>query len=1039
MTRYSFYEPTIAVARAVEANSREPVMRSMENELDDGRSSRSHCSERKAMARKEHELDGQRGGHSERRPMNRKSIERAALFYRTNLKHKQFSADASAMTDELEGEEYKAGDEEKALGAVAEMTPTDGTPSNSLPMRSSPEGCDEDDEVAHSTDDVHGTDIRGGSDSTSEIVLRTDIVATTECTDLSVEGIEDECAVYVDEETQFVVTSSPERPHIADCKRGDVEDVNSVDKSHLTSSLRNEDGCALPVIYGADINEPYEGNSFHAMTPTKMQERSQGQPSSTIDREAHVVHIVDGLTLDPTQSISYSISADSRDEIEGDTSDDLHSRGKGGGIVDIAQDGDEGDKLTIWSDVQVAASGGKGDGGHIKDDETVKAVKSAPSFDGLMLDSTQSLSSSSSAGSKDEREEDTSDDLHTLGNGEGIKPTVWVEVHVTSDERDGEGGRVKDDDSQEGGIVQAKAVKPAQTFDGLILDPTQSLSSSSSGEESKDENEQDASVSLFRNITIDSTEQSFSFGSEECLNEGKHDCSRSFASCLYKQEAELNSRELALEFALKTTRAEADELRAKNHALRAENKALRSEADVRKFSFYKPSAVDELLELRACQEENDVLRAHFSELVAMNDALRAQVSEQVQFRNDSTMDRATKTSEPPEVSHAMAELDELQTLRDENARLVLGALRDSERIQKLVDEVRTLTDAAKAVVIAAKSYHRPISKGRGRAIFSVGSRSSAGSVSYMGSIDEVGLVGSSLGELMMRSSTESSSVVSSVGTSMGSSTGSSAGLSAGSSVGSSMKSSVGSSAGSSSGSSSAGMSAGSSEGSSMGSSVVSFKGSSMEVRLCQENARLRAEARRDSKRIHKLTDDVRMLKRASSAMVMAAQSCRPTVDGAAAAGVSVISVGSLGSLGLSSTVSPVGSDRLLSASSSSTRSSVDSSVALPVALPVVLSEESSTLAGLEMVSSDKKSVIKELKKSMKGLEGPSTLIDTTHPLQKIEAFWQNMFLVGVPSYGTSEEEESVRSSVSVVDSRMGTSVGSTMQSLVSSMGPSSFG
>ena len=181
-----------------------------------------------------------------------------------------------------------------------------------------------------------------------------------------------------------------------------------------------------------------------------------------------------------------------------------------------------------------------------------------------------------------------------------------------------------------------------------------------------------------------------------------------------------------------------------------------------------------------------------------------------------------------------------------------------------------------------------------------------------------------------------------------------------------------------------------------------------------------------------------MLKRASSAMVMAAQSCRPTVDGAAAAGVSVISVGSLGSLGLSSTVSPVGSDRLQSASSSSTRSSVDSSVALPVALPVVLSEESSTLAGLEMVSSDKKSVIKELKKSMKGLEGPSTLIDTTHPLQKIEAFWQNMFLVGVPSYGTSEEEESVRSSVSVVDSRMGTSVG-TMQSLVSSMGPSSFG
>ena len=45
-----------------------------------------------------------------------------------------------------------------------------------------------------------------------------------------------------------------------------------------------------------------------------------------------------------------------------------------------------------------------------------------------------------------------------------------------------------------------------------------------------------------------------------------------------------------------------------------------------------------------------------------------------------------------------------QILRDANAYLRMGAQRDSERIAKLVDEIRTLTHAAKVVVIAAKSY-----------------------------------------------------------------------------------------------------------------------------------------------------------------------------------------------------------------------------------------------------------------------------------------------------------------------------------------------
>jgi hypothetical protein len=88
------------------------------------------------------------------------------------------------------------------------------------------------------------------------------------------------------------------------------------------------------------------------------------------------------------------------------------------------------------------------------------------------------------------------------------------------------------------------------------------------------------------------------------------------------------------------------------------------------------------------------------------------------------------------------------------------------------------------------------------------------------------------------------------------------------------------------------------------------------------------------------------------------------------------------------------------------------------------------LVGVAMVSSEKH--------SLKELEGSSTLINT-YPLQKIEAFWQNMLLIGVPSYGTSEEEASVGSLVSAAGSRMGMSVGSRVQlSVVSSMGPSSF-
>jgi hypothetical protein len=64
---------------------------------------------------------------------------------------------------------------------------------------------------------------------------------------------------------------------------------------------------------------------------------------------------------------------------------------------------------------------------------------------------------------------------------------------------------------------------------------------------------------------------------------------------------------------------------------------------------------------------------------------------------------AMKMSESSEESSAKAAADKVQTLRDAYERLRIGAQRDSERIAKLVDKVRTLTHAAKAVVIAAKS------------------------------------------------------------------------------------------------------------------------------------------------------------------------------------------------------------------------------------------------------------------------------------------------------------------------------------------------
>jgi hypothetical protein len=807
-----------------------------------------------------------------------KKLNRASQFYHDKLKHSRFSVEAVIMTNDLEDENGMV-DEEK-------RTALEETSSSILPMRSSSNY--EDDEFApHSTDDASEADSIGReSNNTSEIISRTDFVQKTEREDLYVEGIKDERAVYENEEKHFDVASFPERP-IVDYNGGSGECGFFLDKSHPKLSPQNDYGDALPIIpgelrvLGSNIKDLLDVDSSLAMTLTKMQERFKSNPLSTTESEAHVVDIAqddgegdnpidwseaqvvssneegdgghandgdkavksafsfDGLTLDSTQSSSLSIDVGSSNEREKDTSDHLHVLGAGEAIVEFAQDDGECDRLTVWSEAQMALHNETSDRGQAYDID--KVVQSAFSFDGLTLDPTQSISYSINAGSKDESEGDTSDDLYALA-------TVWVEGAIIEER-----------------IVRASAHKSTPSC-RLILDPTHSLSSSS-GEGSKDENEQDtSSASLFRNITIDSdsTEQLVSFDSEECINESKHDSSR--VSCLSKQKVKFNSHEVVLELALKKSRAETDALRAEinamraeNDALRADNEALQLDAGNRKFSFYKPSAVDELIELRNCRAENDVLRAQVSELMRLNDT--------------------------PSAS-------------------------------------------------------------------------------------------------------------------------SSAGSSWGSSGMSSERSSVGSSAG---------MSA--------GSSVVSWSSRDLSIEssagLSQENARLRAEARHDKKRIQKLTHEIQILKHAASAVVIAARSCRSKVDRVAAAGVSVKSVGSLGS-----SVSPVKSNRLLAFSSS--KSSDDSSLKLKLGLPLVSSEESSILRGLAMLSSETGSV-KELKES-------STLTNA-YPQQKVEAFWRDMFLIGVPSIGTSYEEGSVGSLASAAESRMGMSLGSRVQlSVASSVG-----
>jgi hypothetical protein len=694
---------------------------------------------------------------------------------------------------------------------------------------------------------------------------------------------------------------------------------------------------------------------------------------------------------------------------------------------------------------------------HVVDDQETDEGKA------FSVERTQTEETWLSSSSSECHEDGEDADRCALRGGDGGGRPVWHEVRVASDEDGVDSERVDDCTDHKGGITNAITVDPVQSIDSLVLEPTHSSSYSSSvGYTNKSEQDTD-----YSKITTDFTHSSSS-SSEKYTNESENVTSLSLlddqqlamwarlsqsivssskllmaqniskdnvvalqravedkareqknkVDALLSQrlrEIEEDKRDLVGERKgiIKEVEPHSDQVelaleleacRAENEALRAENEELRAQVDVRRFSFYKPSAVTskEALELEAIRAENDALRAQVSDLLRSCD----------KDTNEGPLE-ATKMSKSSEESQGKRAADEVQTLRDENARLRMGAQRDSERIAKLVDEVRTLTHAAKAVVIAAKSCR---SSAKATVTVSEGStvssaQSSVGSAS-LGTIDELRLVGSSV---LVGSSERS--VESSIGSTVGSSVRSSAVSSAVPSVGSSVRSSVGSSVGSSV-ETSTGSSTGSSNGSSAGTSL----------RLQEENMRLRVEAQRDSKRIQKLTDEVRMLTRAAAAVVVAAKSCQT-----AAEGVSGMSMGSLvGSVRLGSSVS-LSSRSLKSALSSVglTGRSVGSTVGSASFMGSTVkmrSVGSSVGVGGSSVGSSVRS--------------PAGLFDMglidMGTLQETVAFWQDF--VGMVLPVDSLEESSVQSSIeSTVGSMLGLSVGLSSQSSTESSLGSSLG
>ncbi len=182
-----------------------------------------------------------------------------------------------------------------------------------------------------------------------------------------------------------------------------------------------------------------------------------------------------------------------------------------------------------------------------------------------------------------------------------------------------------------------------------------------------------------------------------------------------------------------------------------------------RFSSYKPVAVEDkvTLELEACRAENNVLRAQALYL------LGSRHEDTSERRLDAmTMSQLTLSQSFVAELQAKTAAGKVQSLCDENARLCVGAQRDSERIKKLVEEVW-------ALIRVAKSCRPPAKR---TATFSVGLaaswsvRSSAGLASFVESIDEMRSAGLSVGA-SIGASVESSAELS-VGSSVGSTAGS---------------------------------------------------------------------------------------------------------------------------------------------------------------------------------------------------------------------------------------------------------------------------
>ncbi|KAL3767610.1 hypothetical protein ACHAW5_004051 [Stephanodiscus triporus] len=219
---------------------------------------------------------------------------------------------------------------------------------------------------------------------------------------------------------------------------------------------------------------------------------------------------------------------------------------------------------------------------------------------------------------------------------------------------------------------------------------------------------------------------------------------------------------------------------------------------MRRFSFRKPKAVaiKEALNAQARWAEDDALLAEVSGLLKSK-ALKLEAH---QAEDEAplavTMSDSSEQSEMQTLRDENARLRaEAQTLRDENARLRTKVQRGSETIARLTDEIRTLARAAAEVVVAARTC-QPGSKGAAEA---------SGPVRLPMGFSVRSSLGSSVGtstESSMGTTVGVSSLGSSVGTSMGTSMGTTFGVSIGSSTGSSSEGSSVRESGSSTGSSS---------------------------------------------------------------------------------------------------------------------------------------------------------------------------------------------------------------------------------------------